>query len=373
MRSVTDAEGALIDVRSIFLDGRYFSVTAEQADQLAEFFYTAINSLLKDSCIIDWKFKNRKLVDIETSLQRDKAPNGSYTFCADAFVRTARMRNLTALRKFQRHRSICLSKPVRNTRPPEQDVASILASSNCIEEAKCKIVEQFDMDRVPPYESFYRDDILVYYCCMPIDETNGAKFCGDVLFQVAAYVVDNEINAWAEWLKQLAIEMQAMIGNINIHIMLNSGREPYSRYYGSYNSTLAARTDQLERYSQMIYLTEIGWTNILCNATRNLGVCPGPNSELCVVELESGGLLVGSPKSLIDTGISVMKKIKTILYQAILPRKRLHQCQGLIIRPLWEVVPVFDDEITITEQSIVFEHHGDINCEKLFAQFNPHV
>lgn len=371
MRSVADAEGEHIDIRTVYLDGCYFSVTAEKADQLAVLFHTAVNNMLKDLCIIDWHFENRKLVDIETSLQKDKAPNGHYTFSADAFVRTTRMRSITALRKFQRYRSKCLSKTNRYTQSPEQNLAFILASSNSIEEAKCKIIEQFNIDRIP-YGSIYRDDFLVYYSSMPMDEVDGPTFCGHVLFQFAAYVVENEIDSWAEQLKQLALRMQALIGNINIHIMLNSGREPYSRYYGSYNETLATRNDQLELFSRMIYLTEIGWTNILCNATRNLGVCSDPDSELCITELENGGLLVGSSEAIVDTGVGTLRKIKTVLYPAILPRKRSHQSHCMIIRPLWEVVPVFDDEITFSEQSIVFEHHGEIDSGKLFAQFNAH-
>ena len=376
MRSVVDTEGEHIDIRSIYLDGCYFSVDVEQADQLAVFFYTAVHDMLKDICVVDWRFENRRLVNIETSLKNDKAPNGHYTFGTDAFVRTARMKNVTALRKYQKYRSTCISRPKRNVacssncKSPERYMETILASSTDMEEAKGKIVTLFNIDNVPYDSEFYHDDFLVHYSCMPMEETNGILFCGHVHLEVSAHAVEDNIDNWAEQLKQLALSMKALVGNMNIHIMLNSGREPYSRYYGLYNSILTIRTDQLELYSRMLYLTEIGWTNLLCSATRNLGIHLSIDSELSIVELADGGLLVGGSNPITSTGVDALKKIKKVLYPTILPRSRFHPYQHLIIRPQWEVVPVFDDEINISEQDLIFEHHGEIDREKLFAQFN---
>lgn len=252
----------------------------------------------------------------------------------------------------------------------ERKAESILASSVDYAEAKSKILDLFSLDRVPYDSELYTDDFMANFWCMPMEETNGERYCGWLLLKISAYTVEEEINAWAEQLKQLSIKMQALVENLNVCIMLNSSQEPYSRYFGTENSVLQPRTTNMNLYARLLYCTEVGWTNLICKSTRTLGILPETKPGLRIIELENGGLCVESEKSIEDTGIELLKTIKAAMYPVILPRSKLHLYRGFTIRPLWEAVPVFDDEISVSDQGVAFVHQGGVDKESLLVRLH---
>ena len=62
--------------------------------------------------------------------------------------------------------------------------------------------------------------------------------------------------------------------------------------------------------------------------------------------------------------------IKAAMYPVIFQRSKLHPFRGFAIRPLWETVPVFDDEISVSGQGVTFVHQGEIDKENLLVRLH---
>ena len=370
MKSLAELKVEPHDARYLSLEGVYFDTSAEQADQLAICFYDAISSLLQDGCVIDWQFGRRRIKDISTSLRDDKRKNGSYSFFMGAYLKTSVIKNLSAMRKYARqtayppfgypsHANLCA--------PWERSMERIMAASSDFEQAKESVLALFDMERIP-FDSLPEGyDFYARFSCFPLEETDTGMVAGEISFSASAYTLGVEINFWAERLKRIAVALFEQISNINIRIQLGACNEPYSMYYGYYNDTLFSRTDHLNHRSQILYLTEIGWFHLICPRTASLGINQSSDSDVNVKKMVNGDLLAECRSPIANTNINSLKEMKRILYPLILPRNEFHAHRDLIIRGVWEMVPVFEDEVTVNDIGVNFEHHGIVDLNYLQA------
>ena len=64
MRTILDAGRQITDRRSMWFEVRFFSLTSEQADDLARDYYQYVIESFFDDFIIDWEFEDRKMKDL---------------------------------------------------------------------------------------------------------------------------------------------------------------------------------------------------------------------------------------------------------------------------------------------------------------------
>ena len=156
----------------------------------------------------------------------------------------------------------------------------------------------------------------------------------------------------------------------NIRVELNTyGDTPYSCYYGLYPSQddLILKGTHLRFFSQNIYVTEVGWAHFISKETRTLGKLnlAGEDRDLLQVEeLPNGALLVRAKRPVSEMKMADLKAVKRCIYELILPREQKMDIK-IRLRSEWEYVPVFENELSVTDEGYLFKHFGTIDAAHL--------
>ena len=370
-RSVIDSNLQVIDCRELKLAGTFFSLTQEQADGIARRIYDYANSIFGSSCVLDWMIENRVLKDMDTSLHTRKLKNGAYCITGRGNVLCDRVYNKATLRKHVRE--VCYPAIPPKVFGSRQSVdhaeyyeTHVIPFMNDPEQLKKAVQNLFDLENRVYLASCQYPDLFAFISSSPMESTN--LFHGEFGLQIPFYCLCDEVDLWGERFYELGKELAETFPNTNAYIEVgHTHAGSYTCYFGSNRVGFNTVPDVsfLHLYLQELYLTEIGWAHFISKKTRLLieGNTQPTDDRIFLTELKGGGQAVRVRNPVSTATISDLKSMKRYLYPMVIPRTHTFPLDWPL-RRYWEYVPVFEDELTITEKGVQFQHHGQIDVDK---------
>lgn len=202
--------------------------------------------------------------------------------------------------------------------------------------------------------------------------------------QIALQCLGSHTCDYAKKMTELLIELSEITPNIGGHVNISPIHWParstgHLQYFGGNIGDNASKFQhRKEGYLDVewypyYYIGGAEWFNVISPLQMQHLQCIDKNQEISsgiiCKKLSSGGMAVFLNKNITDTDVSDLKNIKQLLYNALYPghgkillcqlfnRDELtHFCKP---RPQWELVPMFDDEVEVTQDRIIFKHK---NC-----------
>lgn len=370
-RSVIDSNLQVIDCRQLKLAGTFFSLTQEQAGEVARRLYDYINATFSDSFVLDWKIGGRALKDMGASFPAQRLKNGAYIITAQGNVLCDRVYNKTTLRKYERE--VCYPAIPPKTLGSWQSVdhaeyyeTQVMPCMNNPEQLKQAVQKLFDLENRVYLASCQSRDLLAFISSSPMESTN--HFHGEFGLEIPFYCLCDEVDLWGERFYELGKQLVEAFPNTNAHIEVGDTHAgSYTCYFGSsrVGFNTVPEVPFLHLYLQELYLTEIGWAHFISKKTRLLieGNTQPTDERIFLTELKGGGQAVRVRNPVSTATISDLKSMKRYLYPMVIPRTHTFPLDWPL-RRYWEYVPVFEDELTITEKGIQFQHHGQIDVDK---------
>ena len=208
-------------------------------------------------------------------------------------------------------------------------------------------------------------------------ETQQDLFYGCFDVEILFYVIENDLDRFADQCCDFGMRLSEKYRNINIRVDLNASSPctaPYSEHYGRFpvGGAEILQESLFKDYMRHLYISEVGWGHIVCGKTRGLAECPFAESDpdaLNIREIGNGAVFIRPKNPLSKVTISDLKQIKKYLYPVIMPRSEEWSFPGPF-RKHWEAVPVFEKELTVTENTVTFRHFGQIDPNKACQAMN---
>ena len=370
MRTVANISTQINDCRQLKLEVRFFSLCEEQADQLAKEYYQFINENFKSCCVLDWFFRDRAFDDLDFSLKKRKMKNGAYDFLFNGYLTSDRIYNKTTLRRFERQIDRAFLTPCRGTRYSVDFLdyynAMVLSERNDPEQFKIALLNLFNLEGRIYQGEILCSDMQGLFSCAPLTAAE-KLFYGSFNLDISCYTLWEELDYWANRLFDFGKKLSERFQNINVYVDLNNRATPYTDYYGQYVNSSAPifQRSFLRNYLCYFYNTEIGWGHIICDKTRKLGlnlIANADDNGISSEEIRGGAIAIKSTVPISTYSISDRKTMKKCIYKTVMPRENTINLEWKL-RRYWEYVPVFENELFITDQGVKFKHYGEIELE----------
>ncbi len=376
MTSILSATAQLIDCRKLILSGSFFALSSEQADNLTALYFQYFSDRFGEECVLDWRFQDRACRDISVALQKHKLKNGAYQLMMQGNVICDTVYNKTTFRAYIRE--------VEHPRFPREHIGeyeSIDYESyyqariqNCFEKPemlKSAILALFDLEGKYHLGESQQPDLFGHLVVLPVGHTKEQLFCGEFRFSVPVFCIGEELDAIAEEFLAFGMELCSRFDNTNVQIQLNADEGIYSSYFGQFHSNdCSAENVMFRHYARQCYLPEIGWANIVCKNSSQLGIeTPSKTAKtsLLVKPSARGGTLVRVNRSISKSSIADLKNVKRVIYHVVLPRSNTLQLDDWHPRCKWEVVPIFPEELTVSDRCITFHHFGNVDANYIWS------
>ncbi len=376
MKSLAESRGQIVDLRQLQFSGTFFSLSEESADELMRSLCQFVIEEFGPQFILDWKMGSRTLKDINSFASR-KNENRSYSIELSGNALCDRIYNKSSFRKYERDKILSIIPPSSHSDLEsidfaeyyDKEVAPLLGNNI---QAKDALLKLLNLEGKYPRGLGLIPDIFAHFSSAPMYKDN--MFYGEYTLFISSYCLGKDLDYWAGILCEFGKSILKKFANTNIRIELNpKWGKFYSFYFGQYPSQGDKMLHEIpfREHTRAIYVTEIGWAHLLCKRTLELGTINPKRSAACFFnnsvikeKLEGGGLFVRASKPLSLAGVQDLKSVKSYLYDIVMPRSRTLSLAWKI-RSNWQIVPVFDDELTIVGNTATFTHFGSINTEKL--------
>ena len=371
MKSTISALGKVIDCRKLIISGSFFSLTQAQADDLFRAFYDFINDSFLRFSVLDWRFRDWALRDPDIALRTKKLKNGAYTSTCMGYVVGEIVYNKTTLRKYLRN--IMYPLMPRELVGIDESVdfaeyydSNVLSQVGNNERLKTALLELFDADGHMHQGEFIEPDIQAGFINIPMRATDGLYY-GTFGLDISYFCLNNELEQWADEFCAFGKKLAERYSNINCGITLESLPQPYAAYYGRYpkNCDPIFLQTSLREYVRSFYLTDVFWANIICKKTCGLGIILPEDTESDEIEFEKlsgGGIFIRARNPISAVKTCDLKRIKRSIYSTIMPREN-EMPLSQRLRRRWENVPVFENELFVTDKGVKFKHYGEIELE----------
>ncbi len=366
MKTIAKHYNTVIDMRHLILEGTYIRFSDSLARKLCIEFYEYIKALLDRNCVLDWQINKRHNSDIKGVIYGKEFRNSPFTLSMNGNIICEEIYNKSTLRNHNKKIMFPLvaDRPmISNSAEDYCEIYDLLLSKENDEDIKKTVLQIFNMSNKIPYGYTIQNDTSAYFSCIPLGDTH--EFRGEFTFSISAFCLDDEIDCYANDFAKFIKERLSEYPFLNAHITLDYYDDSYSRYYGRYpiDSNRAYWEDPIGSYLSSVYIMEIGWANYICAESSELGiVAHNHNNRIGIEKTQDGGYWIKGLQQITECDISVLKDIKQSLYNVMLPRINEHG-RHKAFRKYWELVPVFDDELSIIDNDVVFCHKGLIDID----------
>ena len=208
-------------------------------------------------------------------------------------------------------------------------------------------------------------------------------YYGTINIRFSAFGLNYQLDEMADKLKEFAKHLAQAYKNANIQVALqppSAHKNSYMQLFGEHSYTdgshINANCQKTEWYPTY-YLPSVEWYNSLSSlAQQHLSAVYKRSSEVYSEEFLEGTLIVKSTKPISKFDITDALEMKKRLYPALCPGESsislrtlfpevLHEERMTVFpRSTWAIVPVFEEEIDIisnylvfTSRSLLVDHH----------------
>lgn len=363
-----------IDSRRLFMQADYFLLTKEQADSFVCSFMEWCAGLWQNDFIISWHYYGRKVGfnKLLDAIREDES-------CVSSFV--------GAVASDQIHNQRAVDRFVRQIERYENEVYPSDASADYMNFflAQKAQLESGHISWTEFISSFFREQGRTCLSPAPFPElegyvvgrpylNNSALFHGSVSVMVSLYSAGENAVKIADEMTCFLIEQGEIYQNINGHIGVTPlDSSAHMCYFGHdvyMDGTHKRAGVEPQEWYPYYYLRAAEWFNIISPLAKNN--IPGLAHEntqypsLKLQTLKNGAVVVRVDALPDQVDVSDLLPVKRLLYDGLYPGMRELSKEVCLdpeyiapvakVRMQWECIPILDDEIVVTSNSIVFRH-----------------
>ena len=218
---------------------------------------------------------------------------------------------------------------------------------------------------------YYSSDASALVNILPYQQKKDCYY-GTVRIKISSFCLNGQQNEMAEALAEFAVFLSKNYHNLNAHVLLcpdTAGITPYKTLFGGGDYTDGSHEDAnctRREWYPTYYLSGAEWFNIVSPLAQQHIPCSAEDSGARGINVKNaaeGPLIVKSSKTILDFGISDALEMKKWLYPALYPgmssvllRMLFRDSKADIHYPRndWRIVPVFEDEINVMNEYLVF-------------------
>lgn len=369
--SVAPHINEIIDCRVVEMRFNFYQAQNKQCSLLAEHYVSELRRLLGDAFYLNWQYSGKN-VNESTVLQKlSKIPDScTISFEGDAFSNIVFDRG--SFRQYDR----CLQNPFRQI-PADPFVSvdysdvftSLFGNITDLDQVKASLLKLFSLENRYKKTSWCTHDAM---SLLSVRKQSDSLFCGEGYFRIGVFCLGKQADKFANELSKLLKGLSAFLPNLSGHIALTpitaSCVSNHMLYFGGNSSTDASHSHEINTQNRpdFLYLSGAEWYNVLSASQVILLSNAEIPKDILTERLNNGGMVVKAASDCAETQIQDLGKIKRFLYPILFPGTRkvkLSQfldpaCMASLIKPRcgWEQIPVFEDEISISEDFILFQH-----------------
>ena len=368
------------DCRVVTYCGQFHAMTSEQTAQLATEFYDFVNDFFGETCVLPWELNYRVSKNVHADLEKIGKDNREICLgMDDGFAKGGPIRNKTTAREHAMalRRDVDFSlipntmnrsadypayykehiQPVRDD--PQALKRAILKTFQEPERIHLGFLVHADIDAL--FRSYY-------------NEVNRDLFSGFWEMGVSVFVLDDDLPRFVDSLRAHMLQLAQRWEKVNLQagIDISEWEGGYRYVFGLPSMKLNDERFVLQNYSPRLYLPSMNWMNVVCRDTLSLlGEQKAPvENGLLVQKLDGGSLLVQCDCQMQEVTVERLAQVKRYLYPVIYPGEgqflaKPSPLQTRRPRSRWEMVPVFEDELEVTDTMITFTHHSTVDIQRV--------
>ena len=371
MTPTSDLFGSIIDCRVLIFQSYFFGIDTKKAMKLAEAFFEFVNTMFRESCVLSWKYNGKACHDYSSIANAKKTTDDNIVTSVLGDVKSDRICNKTTLRRYDRDlRSnpvfhLGLTPPFSSVDYPSYAKTFLGDTIDSQESLRNALIKTFSLEGQIYKSQFSSHDIEGYFISSSREET-GLLNNGQILLQISCHSLGRDINSTAELLYNFGLDISEQFVNVNTTIRIGSDSKDYDRYYGTLITDCQdprVESQMVER-AKYLYLRNVGWTNIISPTVwslMNSYEIGEEDTSLTIVTLAQGSVVLRPEHGIYETTLKELKTIKRKLYPVLFPGKTRFPLDWNYWRSKWENIAVLDEEIIVTNFSVVFQHNGKAN------------
>ena len=377
--SLATQRAELVDCRMLQMEIEFFNATKTSLQETAVFCFEETHKLLQSVFWTEWTF-NSQPMNVE-KLRACLAKNNTlldFDFCGDVFSDI--VYNKKTFYQYDRE-----LRCVTDVSWEEENVstdyyeafAQMFSASASSEQIKTSVLTMFNQPNRKMVAFWRKHDVNGYFFSFPHSNNNGMYY-GKYRFSVGASCLGDHIVSFSDKLVTIACELTKRIPCVSCRIALSPIAQPspcsgYMEYFGGKyigrKSDIPTGVDKKEWLSQN-YLLGAEWFNIVSKNQSwripNLQERGKLYDDVLITQIAEGSFIVCSKKDIISTDVPEYTTIKKILYEGLYPGEGTLMLKnvmdigefGYMAKPRWrwELVPVFENEISVLPDRIVLTH-----------------
>ena len=374
MLPTADYFGKIIDCRYLVLEGRFFFLSEAEIRGLAECFYSFVETDLGESSIILWKQNEKTLKGEIKSNSISLPPKGFYSLEFYGDKTSSTVYDKRSLRSYEKTLdrdpvfTLGLVPSFASADYPE--AAKKLIDNSTPISLRNSLLQLFSIEGKINKSLFDSHDMQGY---LLLSEMIGSPrlFSGGLVIKISTFCADKSLDLLSEALLGFGTMLSLRYSSINVSVGIRQSSivSDYERYFGGLAESCRNIPDALivNERAKYLYLHDVGWANIISPA-----VCQIVDENLCSDcctrdKLVNGALVVRAKDNLSDTSLAVLKEIKRTVYSALFPGESEFPRNWPYFRAYWENLPVFDDELFVSDSMVHFRHTGSINRDYILS------
>lgn len=375
--SMATLQNETVDCRMVQLELEFYHLDGSQLKNICIMLFDEILNLLGEEFYLHWSL-NGKHISGDALRKRIGKTAGPVTWGCCGDVTSAVVWNAKTFKEYDRKLQYRLGSFDRERISVNylNTFQELFTSANSKEKIKAALMGMFNMDHQKKMALWRNHDLTMGFYSHSYHH-NANLYYGTINVSIALPCLRENSCPFSAQLVSLACKASELISNISGRVMLSpiypigpcSG---HMEYFGKLPDGFPAPPFELWsiEWNPFFYLQGAEWFNLISPLQRKhlpsiiSEVINYPDVTVC--ELSNGGITVQCKKGILKTDISELLQIKHLLYNALFPGKsemlfeHLWDPNALSYntkpRPQWEYVPMFDDEITVLTDRIVFQH-----------------
>ena len=375
MRNYTSMASTLsktVDCRMICLELDYCQLPLSKMQQLVRMCCTDFEKMLEDSFVSAWHWNSRKM-NVEKIHQKIYSKQSSFVFGCDADVHSSVVYDAKSLNSYDKKlKGISTVSSYYSLDYP--NVISPYLNKRYTNADLQKII--FDICNRPGMkkQSYWgtHDARALFWNC--IHTNNPSKCYGKISFCVALMCLGDDSTYFAHELLGVLKKAGNTFCQVSGRISLSSLQGVASccahmHYFSEIGCT--SQSNNTHELFPYCYVPGVEWCNLLSplqlKLLPNLLCNPPLRSDIIKENCSCGGIILRLDRPISSVDIDSLIELKKILYNSLYPGSSCipikffmdDSMYSYLTKPRlqWEYLPIFQEELQITEDFIVFKHN----------------
>lgn len=385
--SMAMTSGEIVDCRMLYLEFEFDQLTQSQLNNLSELCFDGMQELTDGISVSVWEWVNwhdrRKTKKKQKVLENIRQAKQSYSFSVAGYFLSDIVYDNRTLKRYEKMMNTDCTIPWASTEIsvdyPDiyRELFADVSSPQRLKENLLKIFHEPERIKRAPWFGFDYSGLLCAIPQLPLDKH---LYHGYFSFWVARACLGSNAIEWANQLEMLLRKIAGLIPNISGRITLSPLTWPaysssgHMRYFSNpiCDSQRSETPHFYDRsWGPYHYLQGAEWFNLVSSVQAahipNVMTEAKQYEDVLAEPYSNGSLIVKSKKNILETDVSELGQIKRLLYDALYPGGRkillqdLGRSPGEMPRSLWEYIPIFEEEISVSTDCIIFQHQRKIN------------